>query len=227
VFGIASVVTPVLLGAALGATATGDVRVLDGRVQPGAAMAWLQPFPLALGALTLLLCGYVAALRLALVTRGRLREDFRRRGLGIGLLAGLVSLATLVLLLGAAPRLWAGLVSPRAAPVLVLGVLLAPASAGALWRRRYALARALGLGQIVFLLVAWGLAQWPYIIYPDVWLRATAAPSATLGFVLTTLPLGMGLVLPSLWLLFTVFREAPPVQEARGNPARRTACIGG
>ena len=43
-----------------------------------------------------------------------------------------------------------------------------------------------------------------------------AAPAATLTFVLATLPLGLGLVLPSLWLLFTVFQKdtsdgvAPP-----------------
>jgi cytochrome d ubiquinol oxidase subunit II len=219
VFGIASLVTPLLLGASLGATATGDVRVLDGRLQPGAELAWLQPFPLALGALTLLLCAYVAAVRLTLVTGGRLREDFRRNGLGIGLVAGVMAVGALVLVVGSAPRLLQGLTSLRAAPVLVIGVLLAPASAGALWRRRYSLARALGVGQIVFLLLAWALAQWPYIIYPDISLQATAAPPATLQFVLATLPLGMGLVVPSLWLLFAVFRD--------GNPGRRTTCIGG
>jgi cytochrome bd ubiquinol oxidase subunit II len=219
VFGIASLVTPLLLGATLAATATGDVRVLAGRLQPGAELAWLQPFPLALGGLTVLLCAYVAALRLVLVTRGRLREDFRRNGLAIGLLAGVVAVGALVLVVGSAPRLWQALTSVRAAPVLLLGVLLAPTSLAALWQRRYRLARALALGQIVLLLLAWALAQWPYIIYPDLSLQASAAPPATLGFVLATLPLGMGLVVPSLWLLFAVFRD--------GNPGRRTTGIEG
>lgn len=209
VFGIASVFTPFVLGAALGATATGEVRVLDGRVQPGAGLAWLQAFPLALGALTLLLCAHTAALRLALMSRGPVRQDFRRRGLAVGLLAGVISLGTLVLLMGTAPRLWDGLMSLRAVPVLVVAVLLAPASASALWRRHFGLARAFGVGQVVCLLVAWALAQWPYIVYPDVLLDAAAAPPATLAFVLATLPVGMGLVLPSLWLLFTVFRDLP------------------
>jgi cytochrome d ubiquinol oxidase subunit II len=227
VFGMASVVTPFLLGAALGATATGDVRVLDGRVQPGAELAWLQPFPLVLGALTMLLCGHLAALRLALMTRGRLREHFRGRGLAMGVLTGLVSLATLVLLVGAAPRLWTGLIELPAAPVVLLGVLLAPASAAALWRRCYGLARALGVGQIVVLLVAWGLAQWPYIIYPDVSLPATAAPPATLAFLLATLPLGMGLVVPSLWLLLTVFRDPTPAVQSGNDRCSRVVARAG
>ena len=37
-FGIASLLTPFLLGAILGATATGGVRVLDGRVAPAAGV---------------------------------------------------------------------------------------------------------------------------------------------------------------------------------------------
>ena len=214
-FGISSLLTPFLLGAILGTTATGGVRVLDGRVQPAAGLAWLQPFPLVLGLLTLLLCAYLAALHLALMTSGRLREEFRRRGLGIGLLAGAASLAALVLLAGEAPRLWETLIGPRAAPILTLGIVLVPASGSALWRRRYQLARALGLALVGCLLLAWAVAQWPFIIYPDVSLHATAAPPATLAFVLATLPFGMALVLPSLWLLFRVFRPSPPPNAAQ------------
>jgi cytochrome d ubiquinol oxidase subunit II len=129
-----------------------------------------------------------------------------------------VSLVALVLVVGDAPRLWLALISLRAGPVLLAGVLLAPASAGALWRRRYHLARALGVGEVVFLLFAWALAQWPYIIYPDVSLHAPAAPPPTLTFLVATLPLGMGLVLPSLWLLFRVFRRHPPHAGRHGAP---------
>ncbi len=50
---------------------------------------------------TLVLCTNLAAL----ATRGNVREDFRRRGLGIGMVAGVVSVFTLVLLIADAPRL--------------------------------------------------------------------------------------------------------------------------
>jgi len=99
--------------------------VVDGVVRPFAGVSWLQPFPLALGVLTLVLCAYLAALYLALTTRGNVGEDFRRRGLGVGLVAGVVSVFALALPIADAPRLWEGL-SLRAAPALVLGVLLRP-----------------------------------------------------------------------------------------------------
>jgi cytochrome d ubiquinol oxidase subunit II len=78
------------------------------------------------------------------------------------------------------------------------------------WRRSYRRARTFALGAVVLPLSAWALAQWPYIIYPDVTLVGAAAPAATLTFLLATVPFGMGLVLPSLWLLFAVFRGRGP-----------------
>jgi len=92
-------------------------------------------------------------------------------------------------------------------------VILAPASALAMWRRRYRAARLLGAGQVVLLLVGWALAQWPYIVFPDVTVTGAAAPPATLGFVLWTLVPGLGLLLPSLWLLFAVFKGRNPAVE--------------
>jgi cytochrome bd ubiquinol oxidase subunit II len=210
IFGIASAITPLLLGATLGATATGAIRIVHGQTPPGAAAAWLMPFPLVLGALTLALCAYLAAIHLAQVTDGDVREDFRRRALGLALVIVVLSPATLVLLRGEAPRLWDGLLGPRAAPVLALALLVAPAAAFMVWRRSYGSARTLAVGEVILLLGAWALAQWPYIIYPDVTLVGAAAPPATLAFLLATVPFGMGLVLPSLWLLFAVFRGRGP-----------------
>jgi cytochrome d ubiquinol oxidase subunit II len=210
VFGGASVITPFLLGACLGAVSNGHIRVRAGLVAPEAGLAWLDPFSLATGALALALCAYLAAVYLILETDGALREDFRRRALGAWLVAGVLAVGTLLLAYVEAPRLWEGLTSARAAPAVAAGVLLAPASALATWRRRFHRARLLAIGQVVLLLVGWALAQWPYVIYPDVTLAGAAAPPATLGFVLWTLLPGLGLLLPSLWLLFAVFKGRNP-----------------
>ena len=125
-------------------------------------------------------------------------------------MGGLLSVGTLLLTLTEAPRLWHGLTGPPALPVVAVGMLLAPASGLAVWHRRFRWARLLGAGQVALLLVGWALAQWPFIIYPDVTLTGAAAPTATLRFVLWTLPVGMGLLLPSLWFLFAVFKGRNP-----------------
>ncbi len=210
VFGGASVITPLLLGACLGAVSGGHIRVQAGIVAAGSELAWLGPLSLACGALALALCAYLAAVYLTLETAGELRELYRRRALATWLVAGAISLGTLLLTYTEAPRLWENLTAARAAAVAGLGVALAPASGLALWRRRYQLARVLGAGQVTLLLVGWALAQWPFIIYPDMTLAGAAAPPATLVFVLWTVPPGLALLLPSLWLLFAVFKGQNP-----------------
>lgn len=210
VFGAASVVTPVLLGACLGAISTGEIRIEAGGVALGSETAWLEPFPLATGLLALAVCAYLAAVYITLETGGALRDDFRRKGLGMWLVGGALSIGTLLLARSEAPRLWVGLTSLPAALVVAAGVLLAPASALALWRRRYHAARVFAAGQVVLLLAGWGLAQWPYIIYPDVALVRAAAPPPTLTALLWTVPFGIALLLPSLWFLFAVFKGRNP-----------------
>lgn len=216
VFGVASALTPFLLGVCLGAISNGQVRVVGGVVT---VTWWAGLFPLATGALALALCAYLAAVYLALETDGELREAFRRRALLVWLVAGALSLGTLALAAFEAPRLWDRLTGLPAAPVPALGIALAPASAVALWGRRLAWARALAVGQVILLLAGWALAQWPYVLFPDVTLVGAAAPAATLTFVLWTLPFGLGLLLPSLWLLFAVFKGRNPV-ASRPAPAR-------
>lgn len=210
IFGGASAITPFLLGTCLGAVSNGHIRVEGGIVTAGSEWAWLDPLALATGALSLALCAYLAAVFLTLETTGQLREDFRRRALGVWLVAGVLSIGTLLLTYGEAPRLWDGLTSARAAPAVLAGVILAPASALAMVRRWYWAARILSAGQVILLLVGWALAQWPYIIYPDITLTGAASPPATLRFVLWTLVPGLGLLAPSLWLLFAVFKGRNP-----------------
>jgi cytochrome d ubiquinol oxidase subunit II len=217
IFGAASTLTPLLLGACLGAISTGQIRVQNGAVAPGSEWAWLDPFALATGALTMALCAYLAAVYLTLETEGALREDFRRRALGMWWVAGVISLATLLLTYAEAPRLWDGLTSVRAGPAVVIGILLAPASGFALWRGRFGWARVLAAAQVCMLLVGWALAQWPYLVYPDLTLAASAAPAATLAVLLMTLPFGLALLIPSLALLFVVFKGRNPAARGHGS----------
>jgi cytochrome d ubiquinol oxidase subunit II len=194
VFGAASAITPFLLGICVGAISS-------------EAESWLAPFPIATGTLALLLCAYLAAVYLAWETNGKLRDGFRHRALITWFVAGVVSIATLVIAFAEAPRLGTRLISHPARLLLVAGALLAPASCAALWRGRFQWARILGAGQVAVLLAGWAVAQWPYLIYPDVTIAQSAAPAATLTFVAATLPFGAAVLLPSLWYLFTVFKR--------------------
>jgi cytochrome d ubiquinol oxidase subunit II len=166
------------------------------------------------GILALLLCAYLAAVYLAWESPDELREKFRRRAMVTWLVAGMVSLGTLALTRLEAPRLWSGLTSWPAALVVVAGTLLAPVSFMALRQRRFQLARVSGAAQVGVLLVGWAMAQWPYLIYPTFTLSSSAAPRETIVLVLWTLPFGLGVLIPSLWFLFAVFKPRSTGREA-------------
>lgn len=206
IFGAASVITPVLLGMSMGAISAGNLRVIEGEVKIEGIAPWLQPISLAIGALALALCAYLAAVYLANETEGALQEDFRTRALLAGTFVVGISVLTIPLTYFDARALWNGLLSEQAAPVVIAGVIAALVSGWALLMRRYRLARMAAAAQVIFLLIGWGVAQHPYLIYPDVTLTNAAAPASTIKFVLYTLPVGAALLIPSLRLLFVVFK---------------------
>ena len=191
----------------------------------GAWPGWLAPFPLITGLLALLISAYLAAVYLAwesedgsrsAVARfevrksSTLQEDFRGGALLTWLVAGVISIAVLVLARRDAPRLWAALTSSPASAIVAGGVLLAPASALALLSRRFRLARVLAGAQVALLLGGWAVAQHPFLIAPDLTLASSAAPKATLVLTAMTLPLGAAALIPSLWYLFKVFKGRNP-----------------
>jgi cytochrome d ubiquinol oxidase subunit II len=206
IFGVASIITPILLGMSFGAVSVGGLN-------------WLAPVSLATGLLALALCAYLAAVYLTNETSGELQEDFRQAALLAGTVVVVLATVMLPLLYLEARHLWDGLISWRAAPVIVAGVAAELLSGWALLRRRYALARFSAVAQVALLFAGWGLAQYPYLIWqpnPEEALSLhdprVKAPDATLWFVLYTLPLGLGLLLPSLWLLFAVFKGEQPTK---------------
>jgi cytochrome d ubiquinol oxidase subunit II len=213
VFGVASIMTPMLLGMAVGAISSGHLRVIDGQVHITGPTPWFAPVSLIIGALALALCAFLAAVYLTNETQGELQEDFQRRALLAGACVACLAVVALPLLYFDAPHLWQGLMGPQAAPVLMLGILTAPLAWWALKRRRFRLARLAAIGQVSLLLLGWGLAQYPYLIYPDVTLVNSAAPQSTLRFVCYVLPIGAALLVPSLWLLFHVFKSHAATEE--------------
>jgi cytochrome bd ubiquinol oxidase subunit II len=127
-----------------------------------------------------------------------------------------LSAAALPLVRSQAPHLWQGLIGGPATPVVLIGVIAALLSGWWLRGRSYRLARISSVVQIACLLAGWAIAQSPYIIYPGLTLADAAAPRSTLLFILWSTPPGMALLLPSLWLLFRVFKgEHMPLDSDR------------
>jgi cytochrome d ubiquinol oxidase subunit II len=207
-FGVASVITPMLLGASFGVVTEGGIRISPtGKVAAMEFPNWLSPYSIGCALLALSACAYLAAIYLTVETKGDLREDFRLRamlaGTSTAFLAGLV----LVFAWHEANWFFDQLVSVRSSPVLAAGVVCFGVSGWAVLTRRYSLGRMFAAGEIVLLLLGWGLAQRPYLIYPDMTFQRAAAPAPTIAFMLATLPVGAALLVPSLWLLFRVFKR--------------------
>jgi cytochrome bd ubiquinol oxidase subunit II len=212
VFGIASLVTPFVLGAAAGSIASGRIRVVDGEVRAGLLSSWTSPLSLFAGLFALTICAYLAATYLTVeaVQRGEheLERDFRGRALVAGAIAGALAAAGLILVRSEAPLLWKGM---REAGLL-FAVLSAIAGVGSLisvWTRRYRLARAGAVAAVASVLFGWGVAQWPYLIVPDVTVTSAAAPDETLRVVVVGFAIGGAVLAPSLYLLFRIFKSEP------------------
>ena len=220
IFGVASTLTPVLLGMCLGAVSSGGIRVTDGEIV-STGVPWLTPVALLIGALALAICAYVAAVFLANETTGALREDFRRRALFAGTAVVILSAAALPAVQAEAPHLWRGLTRGAGAVVLAAGIVAALLSGWFLRVRRYRLARITSVAQVACLLAGWAIAQSPFIIYPDVTLQSAAAPNSTLQFILWSTPVGMALLIPSLWVLFRVFKGEHLSPARESAPERR------
>ena len=226
VFSTASTITPFLFGAAAAAVASGQVRVQGGIVQTDLWTGWTTPFALTIGALALALCAVLAALNLIIEAQNsndaELVAAFRRRALIAGAITLGLDVVAFTLSPFQAPLLWKGMLA-HALPLVIATGLIGLAAAFTLLRRQYRLARVLAFTVTAFIFASWGLSQFPYLIPVNVMINDAASPPATLLALLIGTIIGMALLLPSLWLLFHVFRGKNPaqlVQEKMREPAK-------
>jgi cytochrome d ubiquinol oxidase subunit II len=217
VFSVASLITPVLLGITLGAIASGTIKTENGIVRSGFISAWLAPFPFAVGFFALALFAFLAAVYLTLETNEReLQEDFRRRALASGVAVGFLALLVFLLSGSGAPSVRAGLSrSVWAAPLHIATALCATGAFWALWKRSYKLARWCAGCQVTLILWGWALAQFPYVVEPDITISSAAAPAATLRLLLIALALGALILFQSFYYLFRVFKSTDEEEKRK------------
>jgi cytochrome bd ubiquinol oxidase subunit II len=225
VFGIASLVTPVVLGMAGAALASGRIRILpDGTAEAGLWSAWTGPLSIAAGALALAMCAFLAAVYLTVEADVRgdadLARHFRRRAVGSALVSGVLAGAGLVVVALDAPDLWAGM-RERGWPLVLLSAAGGTASLLLILRRRDRAARVAAAVAVGSVVAGWGVAQWPYLIAPDLTVRDAAAPVSALGPIAVGLAVGGALLLPSLLLLFRVFKAATTPIDGEPRACRR------
>jgi cytochrome d ubiquinol oxidase subunit II len=213
VFGIASLISPILLGIAFGIVTEGGIRMIDGEVRLRTATFWLSPYCLANGLLALSACAYLAAVYLTNETHGLLREDFRHRAIFAGTTTAILAGCVLLLAWFEARWFFYRLLDPRAIVVVLAGLVCFVGSAWSVFTHRYRLSRVFTVGEVGLLILGWAVAQHPYLVYPDLTFEATAAPLATIQFMVLSLPVGLALIIPSLVVLFRAFKSPPPADR--------------
>ncbi|HYT14097.1 MAG TPA: cytochrome d ubiquinol oxidase subunit II [Candidatus Nitrosopolaris sp.] len=211
VFGGSSIVTPFFLGTAAAAVATGAIRISQGAVVSGFGAGWTTAFAVVIGLLAVALCAYLAAAYLMVETEDdpALQADFRARALVASVVSGGLALLGLGLAYAQEPRVWADL-SGNGLLLTLLALINGPIALWGVWRLRPRVARVGVAAQMTLVLWAWAAGQWPYLVPPDLTISGAAAPASTLRAWLTVIALGMALLLPSLFLLFRVFKARNP-----------------
>lgn len=130
---------------------------------------------------------------------------FRRRAFIAYISTAVLGLVTGVLGYFDARYLWTTLTS-RALPLGVATTALGLVTVVLLWLRRYQFARITVAGTVAGIFATWDLAQFPYLIPPDLTISNTASPPSVMGPLLVSTLVGMVFLLPSLWFLLTLFK---------------------
>jgi cytochrome d ubiquinol oxidase subunit II len=204
-FAISSVIVPFMFGAIVGAIASG--RVPAGGQAGDPVSSWINPTSILGGVLAVTMASYLASVYLVWDAR-RLSDDemveyFRRRSVVAAVVAGVVAAVGILVLRSDATYLFDGLTS-RALPVVIVSTIAGVASLVMLIRGAHRGARLLSALAVLTLVLAWGVAQWDYILPESLTIADAAAPSGTITAVLIATGIAIVLVGPSFVLLYVL-----------------------
>jgi cytochrome d ubiquinol oxidase subunit II len=195
-FAASSVVTPFFFGTVAGAIASG-------RVPGGPLAGWVNPTSLFTGVLAVAVCAYLSAVFLTADAPPELVPYFRQRAWITAWVTGLLSIAGIFVLRADASHLFDGLVG-RALPIVILSVLAGLAALILLRRATARLVRALAALAVAAIVVAWGVAQYPYLLGTHAAIGTVAAPDSSLLALVVIVVAAIVLVGPSFALLYAL-----------------------
>jgi cytochrome d ubiquinol oxidase subunit II len=225
VFSVTSLITPFFLGASAAAVASGKLLAPDGTARADLFASWTSPFALTIGAMAVVLCATLAAVYLTVEARGEkdeeLAEQYRLRALIAGAVTAVLGALGLFFSIRDAPILWAGLLS-QALPVVIATMIVGLATAIVLFQRRYRVARILIIAEAAFLLSSWGLSQYPYIIPPRFTIDNSANAPNVIVILLISVGIGLLILIPSLYYLFSVFKLSLPIPGVKPQERQKT-----
>jgi cytochrome bd ubiquinol oxidase subunit II len=238
VFGASSILTPLALGAAVGAIASGRVPV--GNAEGDLVTSWLNATSLLIGALAVATAGYLAAVYLAgdAVREGKpeLAPAFRVRALAMGLVAGALAVGGLVVLREDARPLFDALTSGAGLAAVLLSALAGLATLALVRAGRYEPARFSASLAVAAIVAGWGIAQSPDLL-PGLTIEDAAAGRSTLWALVISIAAGLVIVVPSLALLYGLVlrgrfdlgapagQEPPQPQATRGARGLAAAAV--
>ncbi|GFH37412.1 cytochrome d ubiquinol oxidase subunit II [Streptomyces pacificus] len=201
-FAVSSLLTPYFLGAAVGGIASG-------RVAPGttaSADAWANPTSFFFGLLTVTGTAFLGAVFLSRDAERWNAPDlvgyFRRRALGALAAAALLGVAALFVVPTDAPHLWNGLTRGAGLALALVAVACTVATAVMLLRGRTRWSRWSAAGIVAASVVAWGVAQRPYLIPTSLTIEQAAGAPSTMVWLLVVTAVALVLVGPALVLLY-------------------------
>jgi cytochrome d ubiquinol oxidase subunit II len=234
VFSLASILTPFAFGTAIGGIASGRVPV--GNAAGDRFESWLNQTSVLVGVLAVVTAAYLAAVYLAGdAVRGGKPEParvFRRRALGMGVVAGAVALGGIAVVHGDAHRLFHGLSHGGGLAAVVVSGLAGAVTLALVWRGRFEPARATAALAVAAIVAGWALAQRPELL-PGLTVEQAAAGPSTLWAVVIAGAIGAVLLVPSLVLLYGLVlrgyfdREpAPPAVHGAVRPAAVSPRLG-
>jgi cytochrome bd ubiquinol oxidase subunit II len=224
-FALSSVLVPFCMGAVAGAIASG--RVPAGGIAGDPWDSWLNPTSILGGVLAVTTVAYLAAVYLTLDARriddAEMVAYFRIRAIYAAIAAGAVAIAGIFILHADSRYLFDELTS-RALPFVIISGICGVGSLVLLVRHAYRPARVLAIGAVATVVIAWGVAQWPYLLPQSLKVSQGAAPDGTLQAVLVVFVAAAIIILPSLALLYTLDQKSLlPGEGSEPVPERRAS----
>ncbi|MEU9988921.1 cytochrome d ubiquinol oxidase subunit II [Streptomyces sp. NPDC048045] len=202
VFAISSLLTPFFLGAAAGGVASGRVTATT----QASTDAWANPTSLLFGLLAVAATALLGAVFLAADARRFAVPDldgyFRRRALAALAAVAVLAVITLVVTHGDAPHVWHGLTHGVGLVFVVVAVLATLATAWLLMRPSGDWSRVSAVGVVASAVIAWGMAQRPYLVPTSLTVAEGAGAPTTLRWLAFVTFVALVLIIPAVALLY-------------------------